>query len=36
MRNDGSCVSERKKKVVWQDYIERIMNEENYWDHVEG
>ena len=32
-----SCVSVRRKKVVWKDYMERIMNEENDWDHnVEG
>ena len=30
-----SCVSVRGK--VWKDYMERIMNEENEWDHnVEG
>ena len=32
-----SCVSVRRKEEVWKDYIERIMNEENYLDHdVEG
>ena len=27
-------MTERGK--VWKDYMERIMNEENDWDHVEG
>ena len=32
-----SCVSVRRKKLVWKDYLERIKNEENEWDHnVEG
>ena len=30
--SDGKlCEKERGK--VWKDYMERIMNEENYWDH---
>ena len=28
------CFSERGKGKVWKDYMERIMNEENYWDHT--
>ena len=32
-----SCVSLRRKEVVWKDYVERIMNEVNYLDQdVEG
>ena len=32
-----SGVSVRRKEVVRKDYMERIMNEENYWDYnVEG
>ena len=31
------CFSEKERGKVWKDYMERIMNEENYWDHnVEG
>ena len=31
-----SCVLVRKKEV-WKDYMERIMNKDNHWDHnVEG
>ena len=31
------CFSEKERDKVWKDYIERIMNEENDWDHdVEG
>ena len=31
-----SCVSLKRKHIVWKDYME-IMNEENDWDHnVEG
>ena len=27
----------RRKEVVWKDYMYRIMNEKNDWDHnVEG
>ena len=22
--------------IIWKDYIERIINDKNYWDHVEG
>ena len=35
---DGKlCLSGKEKGNVWKDYMERIMNEENYWDHnVEG
>ena len=28
-----SCVSVRKKKVSWKNYMEGIMNEENAWGH---
>ena len=32
-----SCFSEKERSNVWKDYMEQIMNEENYWDHnVEG
>ena len=32
-----SCASVKKRGNVWKDYMERMMNEENYWDHnVEG
>ena len=32
-----SCVSVIMRGNVWKDYVERIMNEENDWDHnVEG
>ena len=32
-----SCVSVRRKEVVMKDHMERIMNEENDWDHnMEG
>ena len=32
-----NCVSVRRKDVVWKDYMERTMNEENDWVHnVEG
>ena len=35
--NGKLCLSERERGKVWKDYIERIMNEENNWDHyVEG
>ena len=31
------CLSEKAKGKVWKDYMERIMNEENDWNHnVEG
>ena len=35
---DGKqCISENQRGKVWKDYMERIMNEENDWDHnVEG
>ena len=38
MRSDGKlCFSEKESGKDWKDYIERIMNEENVWDHnVEG
>ena len=37
-RNDGKlCFSEKEIGNVWKGYMERIMNEENDWDHnVEG
>ena len=28
--------SEKERGKVWKDYMERIMNEENDWDLVEG
>ena len=32
-----SCFSEKERCKVWKDYKERIINEENHWDHsVEG
>ena len=36
--SDGKlCISEKERGKVWKDYTERIMNEENDWDHyVEG
>ena len=31
---DGKlCFSEKERGKVWKDYMERIMNDENYWDH---
>ena len=27
------CFSEEERGKVWKDYMERIMNEENDWDH---
>ena len=33
----NECFSEKKRDKVWKDYMIRIMNEENDWDHnVEG
>ena len=36
--SDGElCFNEKERGEVWKDYMERIMNEENDWDHyVEG
>ena len=36
--SDGKlCFSEKERGKVWNVYVERIMNEENDWDHnVEG
>ena len=36
--SDGKlCFSEKKRDKVWKDYMERIINEDNDWDHnVEG
>ena len=36
--SDGKlCFSGKERGMVWKDYIERIMNEENDWDYnVEG
>ena len=36
--SDGKlCFGEKERGKIWKDYIERIMNEENDWDHnVEG
>ena len=32
-----SCFSEKERGNISKDYLERIMNEENDWDHnVEG
>ena len=31
-----SCVSVSRKEVVWMDCMERIMDEENDWDHNVG
>ena len=34
--SDGKlCSSEMERGKVMKDYMERIMNEENYWDHNE-
>ena len=31
------CFNENEMREVWKDYMEKIMNEENDWDHnVEG
>ena len=31
------CFSDKERGKVWKDYMERVMNEENDWDHsVEG
>ena len=36
--SDGKlCFSEKERHKVWKDYMKRIMNEENDWDHnLEG
>ena len=36
--SDGKlCFSEKVRDKVWKDHLERIMNEENDWDHnVDG
>ena len=36
--SDGKlCFSEKERGKVWNDYMERITNEENHWNHnVEG
>ena len=36
--SDGKlCFSEKEGCKVWKDYVERILDEENDWDHnVEG
>ena len=31
--NEKLCFSEKERGNVWKDYMERIMNEENDWDH---
>ena len=32
--SDGKlCFSEKERCNIWKDYAERIMNEENDWDH---
>ena len=34
--NDGKLIlCERERGKVWMNYMERIMNEENDWDHNE-
>ena len=37
MRGSDSklCFSDKERGKVWNEYMERIMNEENNWDHVE-
>ena len=31
------CLSEKERGEFWKDYMQRVMNEENNWDHnVEG
>ena len=33
--SDGKmCLSEKEGGKVWKDYMERIMNEENDWNHI--
>ena len=33
-RSDGKlCFCEKERDEVWKVYMERIMNEENDWDH---
>ena len=36
--SDGKlCFCEKKRGKVWMDYMEKIMNDEKYWDrNVEG
>ena len=35
--HSGIYISEKERGKVWNDYMERIMSEENDWDHdVEG
>ena len=37
MRGSDEVKSGKERGKVWKDYVERITNEENYWDHnVEG
>ena len=39
MRGSGGklCLGENERGNVWKDYMERIMNKENDWDHdMEG
>ena len=31
--NNGIYISEKERGKVWKDYMERIMSEENDWDH---
>ena len=32
--SDGKmCLSEKERGKVWKNYMERIMNVENYWDN---
>ena len=35
--SDGKlCFSEKERGKVWKDYMKRITNEENVWDHNVG
>ena len=35
--SDGKlCFSEKERAKLWKDYMERIINEENDWDHNVG
>ena len=36
-KDENLCFSEKERGIVWKDYMESIMNEENDWDrNVEG
>ena len=35
--SDGKlCLREKERGKVWKDYMKRIINEENGWDHVDA